>query len=186
MRGISANQRDDDLVTGRGPVSGTGKPLSDDVALAILDERVHDQSRSTPEIGVVIEPSPTETDPAPGQQRLGLGKEVEALDQPLHSLEDLHFGPGAVAMPWSETGEMFGRSAHHRVVKADLMTPVITLIDRSCEFSAKALRTYKFDSGILLRLVIDDSMIDVPVTLQDLEEPDLTVRDLLAKTVPRP
>lgn len=56
----------------RGPVSGTGEPLSDEDALKILDERVDPLEGEAPGIGVVIE--------RPGAQD---------LDEPGLTLRDL-------------------------------------------------------------------------------------------------
>lgn len=51
-------QENDDLVVGRGPVSGTGEAMSDADALAVLDERVEPSSSEygMPNVGAVIDP----------------------------------------------------------------------------------------------------------------------------------
>jgi hypothetical protein len=58
--------KEDSVISGRGPGSGTGQPLPDEDAIAILDERVEEPAGKTSgnaDLGVVIDPDTQTTAP---------------------------------------------------------------------------------------------------------------------------
>jgi hypothetical protein len=181
MQSSSTNRRDDDLVTGRGPVSGSGDPLSDQDALAILDERVESHMPEVaPDIGVVvIDRSEPEVGPAQGQQHLGLGEEAEKAVAVL--IEDLHSQPWSSELDWGSLKQMLEPSAPRCIVRAGLETSLPVLIDTSCrKLGAKPLY-FSPGASMRLRVLLDDSTFDVSLSSHDLDEPDLTIRDLLGR-----
>lgn len=185
MRRSDDNQ---DRVMYRGPVSGTGKALSDEDALQILDERVDPAEGEVPDIGIVIERPGSEEESLQGQQQLGLAKGVEKFQDTLRVLDELQRHPGASTGSWSKASWTEGcpmcrhSTHHHPIVKADLGTKLPLLIDTSFGGPGmKGVDSPSYDFPVRLRVLFGDSIFDVSVEPKDLDQPDLTVRDLLAR-----
>lgn len=177
-----------DRVVYRGPVSGTGEVLGDEDALKILDERVDPAEGELPDIGVVIERSDVEAVPAQGQQRLGQAEEWEKFRQTFRLIDELHGHrkpPTTITwaeLPWTEGCMICEQSVRHPIVKAGLGTKLPLLIDTSWRRSPtmKDLGPSP-DFPVRLRLMFGDSVFDLSVEPKDLDQPDLTLRDLLAR-----
>lgn len=154
------------LKHGRGPVAGSGKPLSDSEALKILDEVPEPEA---PDIGVVINP---ESDPAPGAGQQTLVPQREPLD----------------FTSWVEQ-----RPGHYSVIKhlpsgtepkvvlsaRSLDTPIVALIDPLSGIYGDRYSHGFWDKPVVIQLMIEDQEFNVRCPRDLVERPGATLWDLL-------
>jgi hypothetical protein len=153
---------DKDLVTGRGPVAGTGEALSDEEALEILDERVKSpQASAAPDIGVVIDP----------------GQEGETVEKHPHQEQLL---------------DMFNKTQHWAsqmprcvVTVPNPQTPLTSILKRSFDPLSGAMgQIPTLASALRLRVMVGDSMFDLLLSPADAAKPGYTLEDLLDEAGP--
>lgn len=184
---MQGRDKEQDRVVYRGPVSGTGEALSDEDALKILDERIDSGKGDLPDIGVVIERSEVKSAPARGQQSLAFADEIERLHETFLRGELYHHHekpPPSITwaqLPWSEGCVLCEQSKSHPIVKAGLGTKLPLLIDTSYRNLPRKGLGPSHHSPVRLRLMFGDAIYDVSVEPKDLDQPNLTVRDLLTR-----
>jgi hypothetical protein len=159
------------VVSSRGPVSGSGDPLPDEEAIALLDERIDDRD---PDIGVVVEPVHAT---APQHGRRG---EFDLVKFPSGLTI---FDPGQYTDPGQlpkEVYAMFGPKLPRKIVYAeDLETSVHTLVARSLPQYFGHTPAHHLEASIWIRVAMPRGTIDVELQGEDVDRPDFTIRDLI-------
>jgi hypothetical protein len=160
--------REGAVITGRGPGSGTGQPLSDEDALAILDERVEESSDKdkNPDIGVVIDPDKA----IASSEREPKKFWMEPIAEPM-------FDPS----PYTDLGgyytkarERFAPEVPRCIVITDkLETPLRSIL--KCSYSS---RPSCAPHSLWVKLLLDEELIDVDLAPERISA-EATLLDLL-------
>lgn len=160
------------IVSGRGPVSGSGDPIPDQDAIALLDQRVDDRG---PDIGVVIKDM---HDAVVEKGRHGDLNYVNVYASPTMFDPEQFTGPGSTA---KELIELFEPRVPKKIVcVGDLDTSVHRLVADSLPGQVGDLSA-RLDTSVWLRVAVPRGTIDVKLEGEDVDRADFTIRDLIAE-----
>jgi hypothetical protein len=159
-------KNEDHVITGRGPGSGSGQPLPDDEAIAILDERVEKPRQPSPDVGVVIDPSRSAEPISWTPPHRQATKPAEPMFDPAGYTDFEYY--------CARKQRMFEPNMPNWIVIADkLETPLHSILE--CTYPiGKAGRSWH---ARRLRLLLGNEAIDLDLPQQIL--PGLTLLDLV-------